>query len=124
MKHILLVFVLFISGLVSVSAQRADECQGCGNTGSNVNRTSTSNNNTVQIAVYPNPITEYINVKDNDGQVNQVVFYSITGKKVRVLDDIDSNERYWVGDLQNGRYLVQLVGKNNKIITTQRINKR
>ncbi len=124
MKHILLVFVLFISCLASVSAQRADDCQGCGNTSSNTNRTSFSNNNTVQIAVYPNPITEYINVRDNDDQVNQVVFYSITGRKVRVLDDIDSNERYWVGDLQNGMYLVQLIGKNNKIITTQRINKR
>ena len=124
MKHILLVFVLFISGLASVQAQRADDCQGCGNTSSNTNRTSFSNNNTVQIAVYPNPITEYINVRDNDDQVNQVVFYSITGRKVRVLDDIDSNERYWVGDLQNGMYLVQLIGKNNKIITTQRINKR
>ena len=124
MKHILLVFVLFISGLASVQAQRADDCQGCGNNSSNTNRTSFSNNNTVQIAVYPNPITEYINVRDNDDQVNQVVFYSITGRKVRVLDDIDSNERYWVGDLQNGMYLVQLIGKNNKIITTQRINKR
>jgi hypothetical protein len=122
MKHILLIFILFIAGITTASAQRED-CQGCGNVGTKYS-TNTNNPSNAQVAVFPNPFTEYISVKDNDNQVNQVVLYSITGKKVRVIEDVDSNERYYLNDLQNGMYLVQLIGKNNKIITTQRINKR
>lgn len=122
MKHILLVFILFVTSLTVASAQRED-CQNCGNVGTRYG-TNTSNVSNLQISVYPNPFTDYISVKDNDNQINQIILFSITGKKVRVIEDVDSNERYYLADIQNGIYFVQLVGKNNKVITTQRMNKR
>jgi hypothetical protein len=122
MKHILLVFILFVTSLTVASAQRED-CQNCGNVGAKYS-TNTSNLANLQIAVYPNPCTDYISVKDNDNQIGQIILFSMTGKKVRVFDDVDSNERYYLADIQNGMYLVQLVGKNNKVVRSQQINKR
>jgi hypothetical protein len=75
-----------------------------------------------QISVYPNPATEYIKLSDEDA-VRSVSISNMLGRKVRTFE-VTKGEHYDIGDLPNGLYLIQIVGKNNKILTTQRLTKR
>jgi hypothetical protein len=75
------------------------------------------------LAIYPNPVMEYIAVSDEEAIVNQIVIFNLVGKKVRTFDAVP-NERFHVGDLPKGLYLIQLVDSNNKIINTQKVNKK
>ena len=83
---------------------------------------SKSSMNNADVSVYPNPMTEYIGV-NNDDLVAKMFIYNVVGKRLREFA-IERGERYPVYDLPNGIYLVQLLTRNNKILTTQRINKR
>ena len=47
----------------------------------------------------------------------------MVGRKIRIFAT-EKGERYEIGDLPNGLYVVQLFGKNNKVITTQRLTKK
>lgn len=76
-----------------------------------------------ELSVFPNPVTEYINVQDQVDAVGQVVVFNLLGKKVKVFEAI-KGEHYFVGDLSKGVYLVQLIGRNKQIIKTQKIEKR
>ena len=75
------------------------------------------------LAIYPNPAVEYIAVNDDDGLVNQIVIFNLVGKKVRSFT-ATPNERFIVGDLPKGMYLVQLLDTDNKIINTQKVSKK
>lgn len=75
------------------------------------------------LAIYPNPATEFISVNDEAEIVGQLFVYNLVGKKVRTFE-VTPDERFSVGDLPRGMYLVQLVSKDNKIINTQKINKK
>ncbi len=100
MKKILLasIFAMFSTFATAQTAQRAD------------------------VSIYPNPASHYIEV-NNFTVVRQVNIINMTGRKMRVFD-IYNDDRYDISDLPNGMYLVQIVGKNNRILTTQRLNKR
>ena len=75
-----------------------------------------------QISVYPNPATDYIKLSDED--LGRNIFVSnMLGRKMRTFD-IVKGENYEIGDLPNGLYLIQIVGKNNKILATQRLIKK
>ena len=75
------------------------------------------------LAIYPNPATEFISVNDEEELVGQIFIYNLVGKKVRTFE-VMPNERFAVGDLPKGMYLVQLIDKDDKIINTQKINKK
>lgn len=75
------------------------------------------------LAIYPNPATEFIAVNDAEELVGQLLVYNLVGKKVRTFE-VTPDERFSVGDLPKGMYLVQLIGKDNRIINTQKINKK
>jgi Secretion system C-terminal sorting domain len=74
------------------------------------------------VSIYPNPASEYITV-NNEEAVKSIYVFNVLGRKMKNFE-VEKGERYEIGDLPNGLYVVQLVGKNNKVLTTQRLTKR
>ena len=76
----------------------------------------------VVISIYPNPTTDYITINNEDA-VKNIVLFNMVGRKMRTFA-AEKGERYEVSDLPNGLYVVQIFGKNNKVLTTQRLTKK
>ncbi len=76
----------------------------------------------IELQIFPNPATSHISINEND-QVKEIKVFNLVGREVKKFDFVDG-EKYYVGDLPKGMYLVQLVDKRNKILTTQRVSKR
>jgi hypothetical protein len=75
-----------------------------------------------QISIYPNPATEYIKLSDDDA-VRTVSISNMLGRKIRTFE-VTKADHYDIADLPNGLYLIQIIGKNNKVLTTQRLTKK
>jgi hypothetical protein len=75
------------------------------------------------LTVYPNPAIDYIQVSDHQDAVGQMVIFNLTGKRVKEFELV-KGDRYFVADLPKGFYLVQLIDKNKRILTTQKLDKR
>ena len=74
------------------------------------------------LQIFPNPAVDYIGVSENSS-VERIVVYNLVGRQMKTFPAAEG-EKYYVGDLRKGMYLIQLLGKNNKVIKTQRISKR
>ena len=48
----------------------------------------------------------------------------MVGRQMKSFEAGEVDSRYFIGDLNRGMYLVQILGENNKIITTKRVSKR
>ena len=75
------------------------------------------------ISIYPNPATNFISI-NNDDNVKSITIFNLVGRKLKSIEQVQENERYDISHLPNGMYLVRIVDRSNKIITTQRISKR
>ena len=75
------------------------------------------------VRIYPNPATSYIGL-DQAPTVEHIVIYNVVGRRVKDFEVTRQDEQYYIGDLPNGMYLVQLLGEKQKIISTKRLNKR
>lgn len=124
MKQTLLLLSFLLINLVAF-AQRDSNCSSCDSSAPQ-NYSSTQNASLVSqhidLSIYPNPATDYIGLSDNDS-VGRIMLYNLVGKRMKTYD-YAKGETYYVADLPSGMYLVQLIGKNNKIIATQRVSKR
>jgi hypothetical protein len=74
------------------------------------------------VSVFPNPAIEFITV-NNEEVVKNIYVYNLAGRKMRTFE-VEKGERYEIGDLPNGLYVVQLIGRNSKVLTTQRLTKK
>ena len=101
MKHILLVFAMVLGGMAA-KAQNAAK---------------------IDLAVYPNPTTEFISVQDNNEVVGFLAVYNIVGRKLKEFE-YAKGDQYSLIDLPKGMYLVQIQDRSRRIITTQKIDKR
>ncbi|MBP6827912.1 MAG: T9SS type A sorting domain-containing protein [Saprospiraceae bacterium] len=101
MKKKLLLFVFVLVGL-AVQAQ---------------------SNARADLSVYPNPATDFISVQDNHDAVGQIIIFSIVGRRVKEFEYV-KGDQYYISDLSKGMYLVQLLDKNKRILTTQKMEKR
>jgi hypothetical protein len=75
-----------------------------------------------KLRVYPNPVSDYITITRNTF-VKQLWVSNVLGKRVRTFDTSFGN-RYDIGDLADGIYLVSMVDANLKVVKTVRISKR
>ncbi|MEI6410038.1 MAG: T9SS type A sorting domain-containing protein [Bacteroidota bacterium] len=101
MKSLLLVFAFALSSVV-LFAQK---------------------NSKPDLSVFPNPTTEYISVEDHTDAVGEISLFSLAGRKVKSFT-FNKGEQYYVADLPKGMYLVQLIDKSKRILTTQKLEKR
>lgn len=78
--------------------------------------------NKVDLRVYPNPTVDYIKVSNNDF-LEHVALYNLAGRKIKTFNYAEG-EKYYVGDLPKGMYLVQLIDEDRHTLVTRRINIR
>ncbi len=127
-KTLLLTLILGLFSLVA-SAQIGSNCGGCGNgmTGDDYNSNQktpvevTITPKKKKISIYPNPAVNFIGLSDSD-DVQKIVIFNVMGREAKSFK-VEKGLKYDVTDLKTGMYLVQIVDMNNKIITTQRLNK-
>ncbi len=74
------------------------------------------------IKIYPNPAFNFIGVNNVSG-VSSIIIYNLVGRKMKKFSAL-KDERYDVTDLPRGMYLVQLLGNDGKVVTTQRMSKK
>ena len=101
MKQILLSFAFVLVGL-ALSAQ---------------------SNSKPDLSVFPNPATEFISVQDKNDAVGFLSVFNLVGKKVKEFEFVNG-EQYSVADLPKGMYLVQILDRSKRNLTTQKIEKR
>jgi len=114
MKHTLpLLFLLFLAFAINAQTSFSDQLALNFNSGGLEE---------IELKVFPNPATEYISINDNK-VVEKIKVYNLVGRQMKAFY-YTPGEKHYVGDLPRGMYLVQLIGDNDKIIKTQRVNKR
>jgi len=75
------------------------------------------------IVVFPNPATNFIGVTDEYENVATLAVYNLVGRKLKDFNTEDG-DRFYIAELTNGIYLVQLKDDDSKIIKTQRLRVR
>lgn len=75
-----------------------------------------------ELHVFPNPAVDYIQVSSNDS-IEQIALFNLAGRKVKTFT-YGAEDKYFVGDLPKGMYLVQMVGAQNRRLATRRISVR
>ena len=129
-KILLLLFALHFAGLsFGQLAYRQSSCDICpdgSSTRGNYMLLAEENETDpkVEFKIYPNPAVDFINFNNKAGEVKQVIVYNLIGRRVKELRADYGKNTYDISELSKGMYLIQLLGINNKVITTQRINKR
>lgn len=78
--------------------------------------------NKVEIQVFPNPVQTHFSINNNT-KVKDILVFNLVGKELKRFDYSD-NERYFLGDLPKGIYLVQFLDREKNVLTTRRISKR
>jgi len=68
----------------------------------------TNNANNPSIELFPNPASNYIMVKHDDGELMDITINDINGRTVKQLRNVNSNERIDISTVQNGLYIVTL----------------
>ena len=81
------------------------------------------NNSKPDLSVFPNPATEYISVQDKNDAVGFLSVFNLVGKKVKEFEFV-KGEQYSIADLPKGMYLVQILDRAKRNLTTQKIEKR
>ena len=112
-QTLLLLTFFFLSFAASAQRDSGPSCQNC--FGNNAERS--------QIVIYPNPVTEFVGVNDDNELVRRLDIFNLMGRQMKSIS-VSKGERYSLSDLPNGVYFARLIDKNDRIITTQRINKR
>jgi hypothetical protein len=83
--------------------------------------TSTRELSVPTLSIFPNPATDYIQIR-NSQDVDRLVVYNIVGQEMRSFNAAPG-QRYFIGDLPNGLYLASLVSHEKGILTTLRVQK-
>jgi len=112
MKQILLLAFFIFCGLTAFSQNRFSSSAHLSQTSKRV----------LDVKIFPNPATDYIGIT-NSQKVQQVRIYNLVGRQMKNFKTVQ-DEKYYVGDLPRGMYLVQLIDSNQRVIITKRVNKQ
>ena len=121
MRQYLLIFALCTIGLSEGLCQKGLLLASVSKTSTELEGISTLYNAQQVFKVFPNPAVNHIEISSNT-TVSKVFVYDLVGKKVKSFV-FRNGQRYFVGDLRKGIYLVQLLDTKNKILATKRIRK-
>ena len=80
------------------------------------------NSASAKLTVFPNPTSDFFQVSDIAG-LKSIDIYNIVGSKVRSYDAAPQKQ-YYVGDMNDGIYLIRLVSSSKKVLKTIRLSKR
>lgn len=113
MKKTLLALTFLLTGL-AVQAQLA---YSGGDNGRNSRSAETAT-----LQVFPNPATDYFSITSQQN-IEHIAIYNLLGRQLKTFAYTEG-ERYFIGDLPKGMYLVQIMGRDNRLLSTQRLSKR
>lgn len=111
-RNLLLAFFLFLT--IGMFAQRAGSGGGSDNSSPAITQ--------MDLQVFPNPAISYIKITGTT-EVQEIKIFNLVGRHMKTFPAA-TGEKYYVGDLPRGMYLVQFFDSKNKILTTKRISKR
>lgn len=109
MKHLILLFSFCL--ITSIAAGQAS-----------FRSTASSGTQVAELSVYPNPTADFFKVTTND-LVQQVAVYNLAGRQVKTFNYAEG-EKYFVGDLPRGMYLIQLINNSDRTLVTRRVSVR
>ena len=112
MKKYLLLFLFISAGTILYAQSRSSDSFRSHRSGSEE-----------VIQIFPNPATTFIGLSAAPDAVEKIIIFNLVGRQMKSFN-AEAGEKYYVGDLPKGMYLVQLFDTRNKIITTQRVSKR
>ena len=93
-----------------------------GTSGHTDNSMQYRNTNTVaDVVVYPNPVSEIINLEFSDFIADQILIFDLTGKQVLQVDQQQSSIN--VSSLQNGAYFIKMQSKEGEVLVKNFIKK-
>ena len=75
-----------------------------------------------KVSVFPNPTSQFFSVSETKG-ISKLGVFNLVGKEMRSFQAVEG-EKYNIGDLPNGMYLIQLFDNDKKIVSTLRLQKR
>ena len=84
--------------------------------------TSTSNIDLNDLVIYPNPTTEFIQLK-NDASIASISIFNIVGRVVKTFNH-SSGMVHDVTTLRSGMYLVRLEDKDGDVVKSMRLSKK
>ncbi len=73
--------------------------------------------------VFPNPVVQYMHLKDDYNTVQLIEIYNVVGRKMQKISVNHAGEKYDVSSLPRGMYMVRMLDANGSIVRTQRISK-
>lgn len=106
-KNLLLIPFLFFSSFLLAQSQASDGVR----------------HSNQSIKIYPNPAFNFIGLNESAG-ISSIIIYNLVGRKMKIFASPQKGEKYNVTDLPSGMYLVQLLGRDGKVVTTQRMSKK
>jgi hypothetical protein len=74
------------------------------------------------LRIYPNPASSYFQLSNADN-IASVSIYSLVGRHLKKYHAFPG-EKFYIGDLDRGMYLVRMENKQNEVIKTLRLSKR
>lgn len=83
---------------------------------------STVNPEIQEIKLFPNPTSEYFELSNPSGLVDQIAVHNILGRQVDQFNAVE--QRFDVAELPQGLYLVSLMDDKENILKTMRLQKR
>ncbi len=91
-------------------------------TGDEIFAVSTTEIEFKDVNLFPNPTEDFFALSPADADVKQVAVFNILGRQIKQFDA--SEARFDVSDLAHGVYLVSLLGKEQQVLKTMRLQKK
>lgn len=83
---------------------------------------TTPNLNLSNLSVYPNPVSDVLNVDYNEN-ISNLTVYDLSGRSVKSFTTNNSNNSIDVSDLKSGIYMLRIETENKKVSTVKFIKK-
>ena len=80
-----------------------------------------TNTDKEEVKIYPNPSTSFFSLSQSKA-VGEILVFNILGQTVKKFEVNDAN-RYFVGDLIKGSYIVQIRDHKESVISSLRMKK-
>jgi arylsulfatase A-like enzyme len=75
-----------------------------------VQSTSMKDASAFSMKLYPNPATNVLNVAISGGKIDQLTIFSLTGRQLQVIHEVQNHEQINIANLEKGIYLLQAEG--------------
>ena len=121
MRQFLLIIALCIIGLSEGLCQQSLLLASVSKSSTELESDFLIKSSDLVFKVFPNPAVNHIEISST-ANVSKVFVYDLVGKKVKSFV-FRAGQKYFVGDLRKGIYLVQLLNNDNKILATKRVRK-